>query len=43
MGTQDLIKKMEKVLKKNISNPDELSQDAMIEMLSQSNELKDMN
>lgn len=42
MGTQDLIKKIEKVLKKNINSEAELSQDDMIEMLSKSTELKSM-
>ena len=42
MSTQDIIKKTEKVLKKSINNEEELSQDGMIEILSQSTELKSM-
>ena len=42
MGTQDLIKKIERILKKSINNDEELTQDDMIEILSQSPELKSM-
>ncbi|MBQ3475705.1 MAG: sigma-70 family RNA polymerase sigma factor [Bacilli bacterium] len=42
MSTQDIIKKTEKVLKKSINKEEELTQDDMIEILSQSTELKSM-